>query len=104
LIFVTVFLYLCLELVVGRTSPLLFFVRWRRDAVDVDGEGVVVVAAAVSCVAVADWRSAPCENGDDKLDGDASAAAGFFELAYICHRYHWSIKCNFGHCRHQRKR
>jgi hypothetical protein len=56
LIFVTVFLSLCLEVVLGRTSPLQFVVRWRWDAVDVDGGGVVVVAAAaVSCVAVADW-------------------------------------------------
>jgi hypothetical protein len=52
--------------------------------VDVDGGGVVgVAAAAVSyvAVAVADWRSAPCDNGGDKLDGDASDSAGFFELA-----------------------
>jgi hypothetical protein len=38
--------------VVGRTSPLLFFVCWRHVDVDVDGGGVVV-AAAVSCVDVA---------------------------------------------------
>jgi hypothetical protein len=52
LIFVTAFLSLCLEVVVGRTSPILFSVCSRRDAVDVDGGGVVA-AAAVSCVAVA---------------------------------------------------
>jgi hypothetical protein len=52
LICVTVFLSFCLEVVVGRTSPLLFFVRWRRAAVDVDGGGVVVIAA-VSCVDIA---------------------------------------------------